>query len=409
MLKERAEERQMEELRKIHAEAGGGQVKDRVHWMYAGPSSGEAGTTEEMEAYLLGKRRIDNLLKGNDNQKLTKQAEQTSFLTVQNANNPRDIASKIREDPLLAIKKQEQAAYEAFMKDPAKRKKLLGLTAEKSTKSNEKDSDRKSRRHRDDRDESSRRRHRDGRDRDRGRHGEMRRHRDRRDRSYSKSRSRSPSRSGHRHRSSRSENDRHRDRHHPYRRRSPSPRRRSPSPLRERSASARRDQSESPRNRKLRRSPPISPVDDRSRRRSPIPPPRDRGHRAASPSRKGTSHKDHRERDMERHHPRGKPTETRNADDKATTMSASAEEEKAKKLAAMMSNASKLDEDRVKRLAELAEREKGQFEADEAARTKAARLGGKGEFLSGLNRKVGDLDLAERVRRGKGNMVRERD
>jgi len=41
-----------------------------------------------------------------------------------NANTARDMASKIREDPLLAIKRQEQKAYEELMKNPKKLKEL---------------------------------------------------------------------------------------------------------------------------------------------------------------------------------------------------------------------------------------------------------------------------------------------
>jgi hypothetical protein len=40
------------------------------------------------------------------------------FIAIQNANNDQDIATKIHEDPLLAIKQQEQAAYQALMSKP---------------------------------------------------------------------------------------------------------------------------------------------------------------------------------------------------------------------------------------------------------------------------------------------------
>ena len=62
-----------------------------------GPTSGQAGTTEEMEGYLLGKRRIDGLLKGKDNEKLEKATKEESFMTEQSANSLRDTAAKIRE------------------------------------------------------------------------------------------------------------------------------------------------------------------------------------------------------------------------------------------------------------------------------------------------------------------------
>jgi len=43
---------------------------------------------------------------------------------VQNANSARDTAAKIREDPLLAIKQQEQAAMAALANRPEIRKQL---------------------------------------------------------------------------------------------------------------------------------------------------------------------------------------------------------------------------------------------------------------------------------------------
>ena len=85
MMKERQEERQIQELQEMQEEAGGTKRLNRVDWMYSGPSSGQAGTTEEMEGYLLGKRRIDGLLKGSENSKLEKSAPESSFMAVQNS------------------------------------------------------------------------------------------------------------------------------------------------------------------------------------------------------------------------------------------------------------------------------------------------------------------------------------
>ncbi|OAQ59857.2 pre-mRNA-splicing factor CWC25 [Pochonia chlamydosporia 170] len=119
------EERAKEELQRQLEAAGGKKRVDRVDWMYQGPTDGQVGTSEETEAYLLGKRRIDNLIKGTDHKKLEKSAGEDSFMALQNANSARDTASKIRDDPLLAIKRQEQAAYEAMMNDPIKRRQLM--------------------------------------------------------------------------------------------------------------------------------------------------------------------------------------------------------------------------------------------------------------------------------------------
>lgn len=331
-------------------------------------------TTEEMEAYLLGKRRIDSLLKGSDNEKLSKQATEQAFMAMQNANTVRDTANKIREDPLLAIKRQEQAAYEALMKDPIKRRQLKevvnGKEEGKGRDSREKDKSGKHRKHR----------HRDDGGRDRDSRRSSRRDRDDEDRYYRRShhQRRSPS---HSRSPSRTPPTRHRERP-----RSRSPRRedrdyRRRSPDREH----RRTRSSSPDRRgdsiKRRTSPPY-------RRRSPIPPQRDNNDRKPRDyynRRNGAGVKSN-----------GSPAPP--AEDPA--------EERARKLAEMQANADRMDSDRAKRLAELSEKEKAELEKEEAARIHSSKYGGKGAFLSGVNRKAGDLDLGERVRRGRQTLIK---
>ncbi|KAK4996927.1 RNA-splicing factor [Cryomyces antarcticus] len=127
IMKERAEERQIQELQQMQEAAGGKKRANRVEWMYSGPSAGQTGTTEEMEGYLLGRRRLDGLVKNTENDSLKKGAAtgKEGFQALQNANTLRDTAAKVREDPMLAIKRQEQAAYEAMMNDPVRRRQLL--------------------------------------------------------------------------------------------------------------------------------------------------------------------------------------------------------------------------------------------------------------------------------------------
>ncbi|KAL8794740.1 MAG: hypothetical protein Q9195_002694 [Heterodermia aff. obscurata] len=245
MMKERQEERQIQELQEMQEAAGGKKRLNRVDWMYSGPSAGQTGTTEEMEGYLLGKRRVDGLIKGTEHKKLEKKSDEDSFMALQNANTVRDTAAKIREDPMLAIKKQEQAAYEELMNDPVKRRLLLKASGV-DVASKEKE---------------------------------------------------------HRH----------------------------------------------------------------------------RGH-----------HRDARE-GHHRKHKRDK-----NNDREA-------------RLAAMQSAASELDQDRAKRIAALEEREKAEREAEEAARARSSKLGGKGDFVTGLNRKAGELSIGERMRRGKHGLERTQD
>jgi Pre-mRNA splicing factor/N-terminal domain of CBF1 interacting co-repressor CIR len=338
MMKERQEERQIQELQQLQEAAGGKKRLARVDWMYSGPSSGQAGTTEEMEGYLLGKRRIDGLLKGTENQKLEKSSNEDAFMAVQNANTVRDTASKIREDPMLAIKKQEQAAYEAMMNDPVKRRLMLKAAGAGESESVERDRKRRKHHHhhRDTEDRHSKhrsRRYEDDQDRHRSR-----RHRKR---SYTSSVSRSPS---------------------------PPPRRsrRSSSPYRRRRS--------------------YSP-DSRDRSRSPY-----KGNRRERELRK-----------MQSWHSSERPR-------RYCSRSPAAEDDRVAKLAAMQQAASDLDQDRERRLAAIAAKDKTDAERDDTARARNAMYGGRADFVNGLNRKViGEMDLGERMGRGKAGMEREQE
>ncbi|KAH0534157.1 hypothetical protein FGG08_007248 [Glutinoglossum americanum] len=384
MIKERQEERQIQELQQMQEAAGGKKRIDRVDWMYSGPSSGQAGTTEEMEGYLLGKRRIDGLIKGTEHKKLEKTASQDSFMALQNANTLKDTAAKIREDPMLAIKRQEQAAYEAMMNDPVKRRQLLkaigGDVEKEAKKGKEKELKQRKRRHHGDEDRRKHQRSRRDTDGMNGRSG--RHHGRRRSDSYSsRSRSRSPPR-----RASGPARyfDSHEDR---YRYRSP---RRSPPLAEQRHTRRGRSRSASPDTSHRRRR--SSPAENNTSRdmRSPV---RRNGYMEGNDYTSRRSTEISRSGNARRH---GMPIEGEEA-------------ERARKLAAMQSDASQLDVDRGKRLAAMAEREWAEREAEDAARLKSSKLGGKGDFIVGLNRKAGDLDLAERVRRGRSGMQRERE
>lgn len=201
--KEREEERALEELQKLQESAGGRTVQRRVDWMYSGPGGDGAGVTEEREGYLLGKRRIDQLLK-NDTTDLQKGAAVgIDALGNANANSARDTQKKVLEDPLLMIQKQKMELQLKAMKDAQKQAKY----EEKRTKEKE----RSERRHRD---RDDRPRDREDRHRDRGdRHGDRGdRHRDRSDRHRDRG-----ERHGERGDRHRDHGDRHRDRGDSYR------------------------------------------------------------------------------------------------------------------------------------------------------------------------------------------------
>lgn len=370
MMKERAEERAIQELQEMQEAAGGKKRLNRVDWMYSGPSSGQTGTTEEMEGYLLGKvrltcgkhafqlltksqRRVDNLIKNDENKKLEKNASQESFMITQpSASNPRDGIAKASMDPMAAVRQQEQAALEAMMNDPVRRRALLKEAGGSS------EGDRKHRKHRH-RDEESRhrsRRHRRD-DDDERRHSHRSRHyRD----SRSQSRSRSPHRRSRRDEGRERRRDEEQDRKRESYRRHASPRSRSRSPYEPRRRDERRDREYA----------------------------RKDNHRARAPSSRSPS-PDRRRAPSPRTQQRSNPPKP--AKDDA--------EERARKLAAMQSSASTLEEDRKKRLAAIEAREEEERLADDKKRSE------KGRFVSGLHRQAQDnIDLGERLKRSRGGL-----
>lgn len=340
-VQELREERAQEELQKKIEEAGGKKRIDRVDFLYNGPTDGALGTTEELEGFLLGKRSIASVLTKDDGKQLRQTAGEDKFATaLGNANSARDTATKIREDPLLAIKRREQEAYEAMMNDPIKRRQLL---ASMGIDDGVKKERREKRRHR----------HRDEDDRDR-RHKRRRSH----------SRHRSPSRERHDDRRRHRSEDRPRDD--------------------ERRSSRRDDSRERDRPRDDRRY--RSTRDDSTERNRPRD--KDRHRQGRDDSRERRRHSDRRDTDRtgrdERDRPRHSYSGGRNnrpaVDDKG------AEEERARKLEAMQSAATDLDADRRKRLAEIEEKERLERETEDRARQR----GGDTTFSSGLNRKAVD-------------------
>lgn len=401
-IEEIKEERAKEELQRKLEAAGGRKRVDRVDWMYQGPSDGQTGTTEETEAYLLGKRRIDNLIKGTEHKKLQKDAGQESFMLQQNANNARDTAAKIRDDPLLAIKRQEQATYEAMMNDPIRRRQLMASMGVEDDKKKDK-SKRREERHR-----HRHRRHR-SRDRDEDDDGGRRSRR----RSYSRSRSPRRDDSGERRHAKRRRRDYsdERDSHHRRRRDDSAEdrgRQRRDSYAEDKGRTkkdyehrrrSRDDDVDGDDHRRHRRSDSASDNEDGGRKRSPPRSP-DRRQRSRDRDYLADRRRDSGRRDNGRHYNKGpngssngyrdqRPKHQNNDGDEADK-----EAERARKLAAMQSAATDLDQDRAERLAALAERDRLAREADERGRER----GGDRGFVNGLHKKAsGKMDLAGRM------------
>ncbi|ODM17539.1 hypothetical protein SI65_07214 [Aspergillus cristatus] len=407
--RERDEERQIQDLQRLQEDSGQVRQTQRVDWMYQAPSGATGHVAEEMEGYLLGKRRIDSvLLKGEETKKLERGAD---FAPVAGAGtggagagvgapvNSRDMMTKVMADPLFEVKKREQAAYEAAVKESARRGKRVvdggngGDRLPEKERERERDRDR-SHRHRSRRysDEDSHR-HRSRRHRSRSSSPDYRRsHRSRReDRDYRDDRNRRDTdrrdRDRHEDRGrdrSRDERDRkdhdrrassrHWDRDDRYydRPRRDSYSRRSPSPRRDRRLSGDRRGSESNGYRK----------------------PRDYDNRPRDSYR--------RDRDHSRPQP-GAPNGHANGHANNTKSKEQQEEERQRKLAEMQSNASDLEATRRKRIDEVTAMEERQREEDEKNRTE------KGRFVGQLHRQLQEDSLEQRIQRSRGGLVVDKE
>lgn len=74
----------------------------------------------------------------------------------------------------------------------------------------------------------------------------------------------------------------------------------------------------------------------------------------------------------------------------------------------MQQDATDLDEQRQRRLQQIAERDKANHERDQASRERNARSGGRADFVNGFHKRAGDLSLEDRVGRN-GRLHQERD
>jgi len=388
--------------------------------MYATPATGTSQNPNDLEDYLLGKKRVDKILIGDENEKVNSSplshipepsqhspqigASHKNFIAVQNANTVRDVAAKVREDPLLAIKQQEAAAYESLMSNPLRLRELQERNGIKPSKKEKKEKKREKREKKEQR-----------------RRERVERHRSRTpvsdydERGYGRRRSPSPRCSpSPRDRYSRSPDSRRYrdrdDRRHP----SYSPRRdrhrsRSPDPhygRRERNYGTDNGRGRAPDTRRSRwpRSDESDPDtyrerQDRSRSRSlgrrirhgDDSSPRKR-HRSRSPAVEATQY-------QKRTRPNSPPK---------PPIAASASEDRAARLAAMSTDAAEMSTERRERLKALLEKEKAELEAEERVREKSKGMGG---FLSSEQKKVfgGHGGLEERLRRGRAGLVAQVD
>ncbi|KAI0257170.1 Pre-mRNA splicing factor-domain-containing protein, partial [Lactifluus subvellereus] len=376
--KEKEEERQLQELQRLQEEQTGKKRTEKLEWMYATPAAGSSQNPNDLEDYLLGKKRVDKILIGGENEKIG--ASHKNFIAVQKANTVRDIAAKVREDPLLAIKQQEAAAYEALMNNPLRLREMQERNGIKPSKKEKKEKKRERK--------EQRRREREERYRSRTPLSDY----DERDydHRHSPRSRRSPSPRG---RYSRSPADSRRfrgrdDRRYP----SYSPRRdgrRSRSPD---SRQGRREREPRPQWQRSDESDPDTYHERRGRSRSRTP---DRRIRHDGDDDDDASRKRHRSRspavETAPHHKRLRPSSP-----PKPPIATNVNEDRAARLAAMSNNAAEMSVERKDRLNALLEKEKAELEAEERARTKSKGMGG---FLSNEQKKVfgGHGGLEERL------------
>ncbi|XP_014369958.2 pre-mRNA-splicing factor CWC25 homolog [Papilio machaon] len=144
--RERAEERDREQLNEIAKRtAGGGSSPNdnRLHWMYDKPDK-----KVQQEDYLLGKS-IDTShdQTAKDNQDVIPAVARRvvgSSMTAMSSDTQVDLARKLREDPLLLIKERERAARAALLNNPLQRRRLTELLRKEQDQSKTKKDEKKS-------------------------------------------------------------------------------------------------------------------------------------------------------------------------------------------------------------------------------------------------------------------------
>ena len=313
----------------------------------------------------------------------------------------RDIASKVREDPLLAIKQQEAAALETFMSNPLRLRELQERNGIKPSKKEKKEKKRERKERKEQRLREREERHRprsplsDYDECDHDRHHSTR---SRRSLSPRGRYSRSPVDS----RRFRDRDDRPRPHY--------SPRqddRRSCSPYSRHERRERSNGFDTGRSRTLDERRPRWPRSDES---DPETYRERRGRERSRSPERGIRHGD----DSWLKRPRSRSPAVETARNHKRTRPDSpprpsvATEDRTARLAAMTTNAAEMSVERKDRLAALLEKEKAELEVEERARAKSKGMGG---FLSNEQKKVfgGHGGLEERLRRSRAGLVAQVD
>ncbi|KAH9084347.1 hypothetical protein LEN26_020876 [Aphanomyces euteiches] len=149
------EERQLKELRELQAKATGkpANAVERVDWMYEGPMAGSQ-REKTAEEYLLGKEYQEK-----PDENVLKQLSSRPGALYMNAPKVNDSFSRLNEDPMMVIKKQQKSAQLNILKNPVKMKRIKDKVeeelkqhkAEKKAKKEAKKAKKESKKHRSDR------------------------------------------------------------------------------------------------------------------------------------------------------------------------------------------------------------------------------------------------------------------
>ena len=109
---------------------------ERLEWMYKGAIG--VSTESEREEYLLGKpidRQVDALIQEKEKEEeMIKTKEGALFMKKGKTSFAKDLAVKIREDPLLAIKQKEEERKKYILNNPLKLKKIRDYIERKQNK-----------------------------------------------------------------------------------------------------------------------------------------------------------------------------------------------------------------------------------------------------------------------------------
>lgn len=70
----------------------------------------------------------------------------------------------------------------------------------------------------------------------------------------------------------------------------------------------------------------------------------------------------------------------------------------------MQADANDLDVQRSSRLKAIELEDQARREAEEKARERSSKYGGRGDFVHSLNKKAGEMELGDRIKRARGGL-----